>query len=94
MVNAMDQFTLARVLVGETTRYVQVEDVTERVKMAILSPFFVHYPASKQSDEFIEKYLHAVIGMEYFKDLFDKLGWSEASTSNIAHDARTLILLS
>jgi len=91
MVNFTTQLSFVKVLVGEK----ESKNVPslERDEMARLLPFFIHYPASKQSDEFT-KHLECVIAMKCFQDLAIKLGWGTVDMKIVAANAREAIIYS
>jgi hypothetical protein len=91
MVNFSSQLSFVKVLVGEK----EIKNVPslERDEMARLSPFFMHYPASKQSDEFT-KHLECVISMKCFQDLAIKLDWGTVDMKIVAANAREAIIYS
>jgi len=70
MVKACEQFQLVKVVSGETCKSYSINSDQQQLKMcnerANIVPYFVHFPASVQSSNYIRDHLTVILQMNLF----------------------------
>ena len=76
MVKAYEQFQLVKVLFGESCKSYSINSDQQRLKIcnerANLVPYFVHFPASVQSSNYIRDHLTVILQMNLFAELWEQ----------------------
>jgi len=93
MVKAYEQFQLVKVLFGETCKSYSINSDQQQLKMcnerANLVPYFVHFPASVQSSNYIRDHLTVILQMNLFAEFWEQKQWLQnAVNPNVIESVR------